>query len=72
MAGGITAKTVLKAEMAEYNSSKIYSSFNDIIRSILNDSTGNNDNLRGWLSNMQSYNADKQIISSWLQEGNTS
>ncbi len=70
MAGGITAKTVLKMEMGSYYAAKTMAAY-DIIRSILNDSTYDAVDLRGWLGNLQSYNADRQIISSWLMEGNT-
>jgi hypothetical protein len=70
MAGGITAKTVLKMEMGRYSNAKTKAA-QDIVRSILNDTIYNADDLRNWLGNMQSYNADKQIISSWLYDGNT-
>jgi len=70
MAGGITAKTVIKMEMGRSFTAKTMAAY-DIIRSILNDSTYDAADLRGWLGNLQSYNADRQIISSWLQEGNT-
>lgn len=69
MAEGTTYKTVLQQQMASY--SHAYSrAANDIIRSILNDTVVNHTELRNWLNNLGGIAADRQIISSYVSEGN--
>jgi hypothetical protein len=70
-ANGITYKTILKREMAQYHAGKSQAA-QDIIRSILNDSVINIVDYRNWLDNLGSLSADKQIITSYLSEDDTS
>ncbi|MDD3666955.1 MAG: T9SS type A sorting domain-containing protein, partial [Bacteroidales bacterium] len=71
VAGGSTYKTVLIRHMAHYNQVKT-SAAHDIVRSILNDSVVDNNELRNWLDNIGGKHADEQIIASYLSEGNYS
>ena len=66
---GTTYKTVLHRQMAHYNQVKTRAAY-DIVRSILNDSIMDNDELRNWLDNIGDKRADEQIIASYLSEGN--
>ena len=66
-----TYKTVLLNDMAKYNGNKIQAA-KSIIHSILSDSIIDKSDLRGWLSNMQSIESDKQIISSYIVNNDTS
>lgn len=66
-----TYKSVLDARMASYQH-EYNEAANDIIRSILNDSVMDRNELRGWLSNLEDINADRQIIASYMEEGNES
>lgn len=66
-----TYKSVLESRMASYKH-EYKDAANDIIRSILNDSVMNRAELRGWLSNLEDINADRQIIASYMEEGNES
>jgi len=68
---GSTYKTVLLNDMAYYNSERIKAAQN-IIQSILADSIVNTTDYRNWLDNIGTMGADKQIISSYLSEGDTS
>jgi hypothetical protein len=69
-ANGITYKTILQNDMANYHADKVQAGQN-IIRSILNDSILNKNDLRNWLTNMECLNTDKQIIQSYLSENDT-
>jgi hypothetical protein len=71
LADGSTYKTVLLNQMSTYYSGKVKAA-QDIIRSILSDSITNLNDLRNWLDNIGGLVADKQIISTYLQEGDTS
>ena len=71
LADGSTYKTVLLNQMSTYYSGKVKAA-QDIIRSILSDSIINLNDLRNWLDNICGLTADKQIISTYLQEGDTS
>lgn len=71
LAGGITYKTVLMQNMARYEAEKTKAA-NDLIRSCLNDSYINMDYLRNWYDNLNSINADYEIVSSYLTERNYS
>ncbi len=69
VADGTTYKTVLQLEMARYSHDRARAA-NDIIRGILNDELMDLAELRNWLDNLGGIESDKQIISSYLQEGN--
>ena len=69
VAGGTTYKTVLKQQMARYNQTKTRAA-HDIIRSILNDSVINYDELRNWFDNIRGVRGDEQIIATYMQEDN--
>lgn len=68
---GVTYKTILENEMAEYHAAKAQAN-QDIIRSILYDSSFNMTDYRNWLDNMNDMVADRQIISTYLSEDDTS
>ncbi len=69
LAGGTTYKTALHQQMAEYSHN--YSrAAHDIIRSILNDTITDNVELRNWLDNLGGITSDRQIITSYISEGN--
>jgi len=70
ISNGSTYKTVLLHDMATYHTAKTQAA-QDIIRSILSDSTINHLDYRNWLDNLGTLEADKQIINSYLEEGNT-
>ena len=55
--------------MARYNRNKTRAA-HDIIRSILNDTISDYTGLHNWLDNLGGLRADKQIIASYVQEGN--
>jgi hypothetical protein len=69
VATGMTYKTALQRQMSIYNQNKTRVS-NDMIRSILNDTVPDINGLRAWFDNRGGMSADKQIISSYLEEGN--
>lgn len=69
LAGGITYKTILLQEMAKYNAAKTNAAY-DLIRSCLNDTISDYVYLRNWLDNLSNINADMQIVSTYLAEGN--
>jgi hypothetical protein len=69
VAMGSSYKTVLQRQMAHYGQLKSRAAHN-IIRSLLNDTISNNDELRNWLDNIGGKRADEQIIASYLSEGN--
>ncbi len=71
IATGTTYKTVLQQEMARYIHDRTRSA-NDMIRSILNEDELDVIQLRNWLSNLGGIESDKQIIATYLQEGNFS
>ncbi len=65
---GTSYKTVLKNQMATYWG-KAVNAAQDIIRSELFDSITDMNEVRLWLGNIGGYQADKQIIASYLQQG---
>lgn len=71
VAEGVTYKTVLQQQMAKHNRIKT-SAANDMIRSYLNDTIVYLDELRNWLDNLGGIAADRQIIATYIQEGNYS
>lgn len=58
------------AQMAQYSHEYTLAA-GDIIRSNLNDSVANPTELRTWLGNMNDIAADRMIISSYIQEGDS-
>jgi hypothetical protein len=70
VAFGTTYKTALENQMAESNRSKTRTA-NTMIRSILNEEETDYAALRNWLDNRGGVNADRQIIETYLAEGNT-
>jgi hypothetical protein len=69
VATGTTYKTVLEQQMAGYNQAKTRAA-HDIVRSILNDSVTDYNELRNWLDNIGGKRADEQIIAIYMQEAN--
>jgi hypothetical protein len=69
IAGGVTYKTVLKRQMADFHAKKSKAA-QDIIRSVLADSIMDMQLYRNWLDNLGGIGADKQIIASYIEEGN--
>lgn len=67
IAAGITYKTVLKRQMADFHAKKSLAA-HDIIRSILADSVFNAQLFRNWLDNLDGMAADKQIVASYINE----
>jgi len=68
---GITYKTILENEIAQYHAAKTQAA-QDIIRSILFDTVFNVTDYRNWLDNLDNIVADRQIISTYLSENDTS
>ncbi|GAB4319556.1 MAG: hypothetical protein Kow00127_11800 [Bacteroidales bacterium] len=68
---GVTYKTILKRQMAEYHANKSQAAL-DMIRSTLADTVMDLVQLRNWLDNLGGISADKQIISSYITEKNYS
>ena len=69
VAEGSSYKTLLQLEMTKFSRNRIKSA-NTIIRSILNSETVDYTDLRNWLENLGGIEADKQIISSHMDEMN--
>lgn len=69
VAMGSSYKTVLQRQMAHYNQVKTRAAHN-IIRSLLNDTICNNNELRKWFDNIGGKRADEQIIATYMSEGN--
>lgn len=68
VANGATARTVMETRMAAYRST--YSrAAGDIIRSLVNDTVLNLTELRGWLGNLDDIHADRDIIATYVDEG---
>lgn len=66
-----TYRSVLESQMSMYKHS-YYKAAKDVVRSIVNDTVFDNNDLRLWLSNMNNINADRQIIASYMEDGNDS
>ncbi len=66
----VSYKTVLERDMARYYAGRCQAA-QDIIRSILSDTALDMTDYRNWLDNLGGINADKQIISSYLNENDT-
>ncbi len=69
VATGTTYKTVLEQQMSLYNRNKTRAAHN-MIRHIVHDSIVDNNLLRQWLNNLGGMQSDKQIIGTFVQEGN--
>jgi hypothetical protein len=69
VAQGTTYKTVLEQHMAHYNQVKTRAAY-DIVRSLLNDTISDPEQLRNWLDNVGGKRADEQIIATYLSESN--
>jgi len=67
IAGGVTYKTILKRQMADFHAQKSQAA-RDIIRSILADSVMNVQLYRNWLDNLGGIGSDKHIIASYIYE----
>lgn len=65
---GSSYKTVLNSQLTTYYSKAIQAA-QDLIRSELFDSIPDMNEIRIWLGNIGGYQADRQIIASYLQEG---
>jgi hypothetical protein len=70
-AQGITYKTILQDDMSRYFAGKTQAA-QDIIRSILFDSVFVVDDYRNWLDNLGGLESDKEIVSSYLYQHDTS
>lgn len=66
---GSSYKTVLKNQLSSYYGNAIKAA-QDILRSELFDSIPDMNEVRLWLGNIGGYQADKQIIASYLQDSN--
>jgi hypothetical protein len=69
VATGSTYKTVLIQQMAYCNQVKTRAAY-DIVRSLINDTITDNNELRNWFDNIGGKRADEQIIASYMSEGN--
>lgn len=69
VATGTSYKTVLQEEMNKHSRLKARAA-NAILRSILNSESVNYEDLRNWLDNIGTLEADRQIINSYLAEDN--
>ncbi len=67
LANGTSYKTVLQSEMAAYFAQKIAAA-QAVIRSIVNEDEPDMEELRNWLDNIGSLEADKQIIDTYILE----
>ena len=70
LASGITYRTVMESQLANYKYEYCRAT-GDIVRSILNDTIIDYSELRGYLGNQNTIDADMQIISSYIMEGDT-
>lgn len=68
---GTSYKTVLKNQLATYWRNAVQAA-QDIIRSELIDSITDLNEIRVWLGNIGGYQVDKQVVSTYIQEGDFS
>ena len=68
VANGATARSVMETRMAAYRGEYTRAA-GDIIRSIVNDTVLDISELRGWLANMKDIYADRDIIATYVDEG---
>lgn len=71
VAKGNTYRSVLESLLVSYKHGYCLAA-QDIIRSIMNDTIIDLDDLRNWLGNLNEINADRQIVASYLSEGRDS
>lgn len=64
-------RSVLESQMSMYKHN-YYRAAKDIVRSIMNDTIVDEEDLRGWLGNMENIAADRQIIASYMENGDDS
>lgn len=69
IANGASSRSVIESQMAKYKHAYTLAA-GDIVRSLLNDTEVNLTELRSWLGNMNDINADHDIISIYMEEGN--
>ncbi|MDP2423260.1 MAG: T9SS type A sorting domain-containing protein [Bacteroidales bacterium] len=69
VAEGTTYKTVLQQQLAKHNRDKTRAA-NDMIRSCLNEEVVDYNFLRNWLNNLGGMDADRQIIGTYIEQGN--
>ena len=69
MSSGISYRTTLEMNLAYYERLKTRAA-NDMIRSLLNEESIDYNELRNWLDNLGGIEADRQIISTYVQEKN--
>jgi len=68
VANGSSARTAMESQMSSYR--RAFSrAAGDMVRSILNDTVVDMAELRGWLGNMNDLNADRDIIATYMAEG---
>lgn len=67
IASGVTERTALTAQMARYCHDYSLAA-GDIVRSVLNDSVANPQELRTWLGNMGDIASDRMAVASFMQE----
>lgn len=70
MATGATARTAMESQLAHY-SQKYRQAAGDMIRSILNDTVLDKPALVEWLGNMEDLETDREIVSIYLEESDT-
>lgn len=70
MTTGITARTALVAQLGKYGHDYSLAA-GDMVRSNLNDSISNPSELRQWLGNMNDIAADRMVVASYLEEGDS-
>jgi hypothetical protein len=68
VANGTSAKTVLQNSLAAHRNTYNRAAC-DIVRSIINDTVLDKGELRVWLGNLESINADRDIIATYVDEG---
>lgn len=68
LGNGVTYKTILQNQMSDLYHNKVNAAKN-MVRSELNDTVSDLTILRDWMDNIGGMIADKQIISSYVQEG---
>lgn len=68
IAGGVTARTAMESQMAQY-SHDYQLAAGDVVRSILNDSVFDYNDLIAWLGNMEDIESDREIVSIYMENG---
>lgn len=68
VANGSSARTAMESQMSSYRRAFIRAA-GDMVRSILNDTVVDMAELRGWLGNMNDLNADRDIVATYMAEG---